>query len=211
MNLISLATALLMFGHLSFANDCASQLVLQVANFPKLPLPNQTRWIVSEAFPTDAPITASYVLAFREGKILLGRHRKRGWDILGGHLDPGESPEQATRREVYEEAKAVVGKMIPLGYQEIELFGPKPEGYKYPHPKSYQTFYIGVVDGVEEFEEEEDMVERRWFSLNDARVEADWMKKNPEFFEAAVGLYVLKIRELYANGFLISSPPNIQR
>ena len=34
--------------------------------------------------------------------------RQRGWDIPGGHLEPGETPEAAMRREVLEEAGAVL-------------------------------------------------------------------------------------------------------
>lgn len=182
-----------MIGQSALAGECPEwlqkpKLIRQVTDFHKLPIPNRTGWFVSESVPEDAPVTAAYIFAFLDGKILLARHRARGWDLLGGHIDPGETSEQATRREAHEEAKATVGKMIPLGYQEIELLGSKPDGYKYPHPKSYQAFYVGIVVGLEEFEEEEDMVERRWFTFDEARAEADWVKRHPEFFEAALVL-----------------------
>ena len=44
------------------------------------------------------------VLSHQEGKILLSRHRQRQtWETQGGHIEPGETPEQAARRELREE------------------------------------------------------------------------------------------------------------
>lgn len=69
----------------------------------------------------------------------------RGWDLPGGHLEPGESPEEAVRREAMEEAGAVMEDLRVLGYEKISLGGPKPAGYPYPHPVSYQVFFYGRV------------------------------------------------------------------
>lgn len=47
------------------------------------------------------------VLSFYEGNILLSRHKDRStWETQGGHIEPGETPEQAARRELYEESGA---------------------------------------------------------------------------------------------------------
>lgn len=46
-------------------------------------------------------------LTKRGGKYLLSRHRSRQtWETQGGHIEPGETPEQAARRELYEESGA---------------------------------------------------------------------------------------------------------
>ena len=37
------------------------------------------------------------------GHVVFVKHPTRGWEIPGGHLEPGESPEQALIREVLEE------------------------------------------------------------------------------------------------------------
>lgn len=37
------------------------------------------------------------------GRILFVEHPERGWEIPGGHLEPGESPEKALLRELREE------------------------------------------------------------------------------------------------------------
>tara|TARA_B100000609_G_scaffold180595_1_gene161221 strand:- start:287 stop:688 length:402 start_codon:yes stop_codon:yes gene_type:complete len=44
-------------------------------------------------------------------KILFVRHPKRGWEIPGGHLMPGESPENAIIRELKEET-GCDGKLV---------------------------------------------------------------------------------------------------
>ena len=48
--------------------------------------------------------TAS-ALVFHNGKVLLAEHKKMGsWLFLGGHIEANETPEEAVRREVKEEA-----------------------------------------------------------------------------------------------------------
>ena len=50
-----------------------------------------------------------YVVVFSryQGKLLLSRHRSRTtWETQGGHIEPGESPTDAARRELWEESGA---------------------------------------------------------------------------------------------------------
>ena len=37
------------------------------------------------------------------GSVLFVDHPERGWEIPGGHLEPGELPEEALHRELFEE------------------------------------------------------------------------------------------------------------
>ena len=40
------------------------------------------------------------VLSRYQGKLLLSQHRDRNtWETQGGHIEPGETPEEAARRE----------------------------------------------------------------------------------------------------------------
>lgn len=55
------------------------------------------------------------VCSFLEGKILLSRHKKRAtWETQGGHIEAGETAEEAVRRELYEESGAAEYDMKPL-------------------------------------------------------------------------------------------------
>ena len=48
------------------------------------------------------------VLSRYHGAFLLSRHKDRStWETQGGHIEPGESPTNAARRELYEESGAV--------------------------------------------------------------------------------------------------------
>ncbi len=65
--------------------------------------------------PSDVPITAGLVFAMREGCFLLADIEGRGWCTLGGHLEQGESVEEAVRREAFEEGGATLDTLHPLG------------------------------------------------------------------------------------------------
>lgn len=55
------------------------------------------------------------VLSGYQGKILLSRHRERmTWETQGGHIEPGETPMEAAKRELYEESGAVEFDLRPL-------------------------------------------------------------------------------------------------
>ena len=55
------------------------------------------------------------VLSRHRGKILLSRHRQREtWETQGGHIEAGETPLEAARRELYEESGAVRFEIKPL-------------------------------------------------------------------------------------------------
>jgi 8-oxo-dGTP pyrophosphatase MutT (NUDIX family) len=55
-----------------------------------------------DADPTH--VTGSAIVLDERGRVLLHRHKRLGiWLQPGGHLDPGEHPSQAARRETLEE------------------------------------------------------------------------------------------------------------
>ncbi len=49
------------------------------------------------------------------GKLMLSRHRARDtWETQGGHIEPGETPLAAAKRELYEESGATALSIEPL-------------------------------------------------------------------------------------------------
>lgn len=55
------------------------------------------------------------ILSEYQGKILLSRHKMRTtWETQGGHIEPGETPMEAARRELYEESGALKFEISPL-------------------------------------------------------------------------------------------------
>lgn len=55
------------------------------------------------------------VFSLVNGKLLLSRHEKRStWETQGGHIEKGETPLDAARRELYEESGARAAELTPL-------------------------------------------------------------------------------------------------
>ena len=55
-----------------------------------------------------------YVIAFRGDEFLMVRHARRSWEMPGGKVNPGESPEAAAVREFHEETGYDVGSLRVL-------------------------------------------------------------------------------------------------
>ena len=73
--------------------------------------------MLCKAYPlgTLEPYKYVVILSQVRGKILLSRHRQRmTWETQGGHIEPGESCEQAARVEMLEESGARGYALRPL-------------------------------------------------------------------------------------------------
>lgn len=72
-----------------------------------------------EAIPVDELVTAVFLVAITEGKILAIRN-ERGWDIPGGHVEVGENPAIAVARETLEEAGASFSLAEPFAVLSMQ-------------------------------------------------------------------------------------------
>lgn len=66
-------------------------------------------------FGTLSPLKYVVVCSRYEGKWLLSRHRRRDtWETQGGHIEPGETPLEAARRELFEESGTLEAELCPV-------------------------------------------------------------------------------------------------
>ena len=66
-------------------------------------------------FGTLAPLRFVVVCSFYQGRYVLSYHSgHRSWETQGGHIEENETPEQAARRELYEESGVKDAALIPV-------------------------------------------------------------------------------------------------
>lgn len=99
-----------------------------------------------------------------EERCLLGR--QAAWpagrySTLAGFCEPGETLEDAVRREVLEEAGVVVG---PVAY-----FGNQP----WPFPASLMLGFIGHSESLDVRVDQDELEDARWFTRSELREQAE--------------------------------------
>jgi 8-oxo-dGTP pyrophosphatase MutT (NUDIX family) len=118
-----------------------------------LPKPSTVDLVITNDTPPAGLTPTAFLLAFvPDGNCVFANNLRRGIEISGGHIDPGETPEQAAIRELEEETGYRVTKVYPVGVQRCISRGVPDEAYlkKYPYPTSFQQFFAGIVESVGE-------------------------------------------------------------
>ena len=123
-------------------------------------------WLITKKLPYHFISAAGAV--FRNGKILLIKSYRRGWDIPGGTVEQGEWAIDALKREIFEESgvEAVPKSLVGM-YQRLSSkpgYGPL-EGMTLP-PVLNLTFICEYAGGVEKTSDE--AVNVGWFSPQEA-------------------------------------------
>ena len=109
-------------------------------------------------FPRTDPVVI--MLAIRGERALLGRNRRRPgarFSCLAGFVEPGETPEEAVRREVREEAGVRCGRVRYLAAQP------------WPFPSSLMMGFLTEALTEEITVDPEEIAEARWFSRDEIR------------------------------------------
>lgn len=125
------------------------------------------RVFLAEYDPTKFPITTTtvdMVLVSNRPfpQVLLVKRKnypyKGFWALPGGFVDPGETTEQAARRELREEAGLTT--TTPL---KLATVADSPD--RDPRGRVFSIVYAAGVDGAQEPYPGDDAVEARWFPL----------------------------------------------
>ena len=109
-------------------------------------------------FPRTDPVVI--MLAVRGERALLGRNRRRPgarFSCLAGFVEPGETLEEAVRREVHEEAGIRCGRVRYLAAQP------------WPFPSSLMMGFLAEALTEEITVDPEEIAEARWFSRDEIR------------------------------------------
>ena len=131
--------------------------ILTNTDLPYLPLPNTVEVVFSDKLPPVELTKTAFVIPLLDNQDMMStNNRRRGLEIPGGHIDPGETPEQAGVREVLEETGCRVEDVVVIGYLRMTTTGEKPEGYRYPFPVGFQVFYAGRVREIVPYEENDE-------------------------------------------------------
>ena len=99
------------------------------------------------------------IVAVRRGReLLLGhshRHPPGLWTLIAGFIEPGESAEQAVRREVMEETGVTLGR---VEYRESE---------SWPFPHQLMLGFVADYEAGELCRQEDELAALDWFSAQD--------------------------------------------
>lgn len=122
--------------------------------------------------PSHLVTQASAVCFTVDGKVLLVSKDGENWQLPGGHLEEGETPEEAVVREIEEEACVVVMELGYLGAQEVhDPDDPEGKGVY------YQTRFWARVK-LKEFRPDFEIVTRKCFAFGEMKSALDWHTTN---------------------------------
>jgi len=109
-------------------------------------------------YPRSDPV--SIMLVVRGERALLGRNKRRPgqrFSCLAGFMEPGETPEEAVRREVREESGIRVGRVKYLAAQP------------WPFPSTLMMGFLAEGISEEITIDPEELAEARWFEREEIR------------------------------------------
>ena len=156
------------------------QLLQRVENPWWLPAGSVAEAYLSNELPPSELCVSVYGFVMHDGHILFTRgeaDHTHEIELPGGHIEKGETPEEAIIRELEEET-GVIPESSSLVIINKTFVPNPPVGYPYPTPISYMLFYIAKVSSKAETNEL-----GVWLTLEEAK-QNSWIKAEQGIFDA---------------------------
>jgi len=155
-------------GHLTLSVNAGSKRVCpptDAAETPRERPPCSTRTTQSNiSFPRTDPTIIVAVISHDSKRVLLGRQKRwppYWFSTLSGFIEPGESVEDAVRREVWEESGVVLSRVV--------IHSTQP----WPYPANLMIGAIAQVANVDDekikLDNDPELEAAQWFDLDEVR------------------------------------------
>lgn len=150
---------------------------------------------IVEYFDTDSfselpqeKIKQCYGVCFCENKLVIGfGGMKKGWGLIGGSVEEGETPEETLHREIKEESNMEILSFKPVGYQKVIDTRDGSHFFQLRYVCKVRPFGEFVVDQGDGMSEK-GITEIKLIDPKDYKQYFDWGEIGERIIQRALGL-----------------------